>query len=132
MARGLPDPSKAFCQHKSNARARGIAWEMTFDQWWGIWKDYYHLRGRGTNGLVMARENDVGPYAVGNVHLTTTLGNVREYHQSGAAKRDREDMRVRQYEKRVSRGSWWAKRSFEIDNLPPWHDHATERNKENA
>lgn len=68
-------PKRAFQQHRSNAQARGISFEMTFDEWWAIWKDYFHMRGRGTNALCMARENDTGPYAVGNVYLTTNLGN---------------------------------------------------------
>lgn len=80
-SRGLPDPYRACAAQANNARVRGIAWEMTFAQWWDIWEPYYHLRGKGTNGLCMARERDDGPYAVGNVYLTTNLGNLRDYHQ---------------------------------------------------
>lgn len=68
-------PEKAYQQQKANSIRRGIAFELTFDEWWGIWKDWFHLRGRGTNGLCMARENDSGPYAIGNVYITTNLGN---------------------------------------------------------
>jgi hypothetical protein len=75
-------PKKAFQQHRANAKQRGIPFEMTFDDWWGIWREWFHLRGRGTNGLCMARHGDAGPYAVGNVYLTTNLGNQLDVHPS--------------------------------------------------
>lgn len=77
---GLKDPSLAFSTQRKNARERGIEWEMTFDEWWTIWRPYYHMRGRGTNELCMAREGDQGAYKVGNVYLTTHLGNSSDYH----------------------------------------------------
>lgn len=85
IARGLQDPSKAFNTQRNNAKSRGIEWQMSFEQWWGIWKDYYYLRGTGTNGLVMARKGDYGPYSVENVYLTTNLGNVLDYSKSPEA-----------------------------------------------
>ncbi len=81
IARGLPDPYRACAVQANSARVRGISWELTFAQWWEIWRPYYHLRGQGKNGLCMARERDDGPYAVGNVYLTTNLGNALDYHQ---------------------------------------------------
>lgn len=79
--RGLRDPYLAYRQQRSAALNRDIDWQFTFGSWWSIWRDYYHLRGRGTNGLCMARENDEGPYAPGNVYLTTNLGNLRDYQK---------------------------------------------------
>ena len=83
-ARGCPDPLRAYATHKAGAAARGIGWEFTFDTWWMIWEPYYHLRGRGKNGLCMAREGDVGPYSPDNVYLTTNLGNGRDRRRSPA------------------------------------------------
>lgn len=95
-AKGLKDPAKAYAAQRNNAREREIGWEITFDEWWGIWKDYFHLRGRGTNDLCMARNGDQGPYKVGNVYLTTKLGNSADYHDprnaEKRAKQDREAM----------------------------------------
>lgn len=68
-------PEKAYYHQAYNARDRGIAFEITFDEWWNIWEKWFHMRGRGKNALCMARKNDSGPYAVGNVYLTTNLGN---------------------------------------------------------
>lgn len=84
QANGLPDPYRAYCLHRSNSRIRGIEWGFTFTAWWAIWQPYFHMRGRGTNGLCMARELDDGPYSPDNVYLTTNLGNIQDYHRKSA------------------------------------------------
>lgn len=88
---GRRDPYKAYLSHKSGARRRKIGWEFDFFGWWLIWKDYFHMRGRGTNDLCMARHGDVGPYSPTNVYLTTHLGNSLDHWSSetGINKRQR-------------------------------------------
>jgi hypothetical protein len=60
---------RKFRQQRSNAKRRGIGWELTFKQWREIWNDsdLYHLRDR--RGFVMHRNSDESPYAVGNVEI---------------------------------------------------------------
>lgn len=82
QANGLPDPYRAYALHKNGASIRGIGWEFTFAGWWAIWQPYFHMRGNKTkNHLCMARERDEGPYAPGNVYLTTIMGNMEDYHR---------------------------------------------------
>jgi hypothetical protein len=50
----------------------------------------------------MGRNNDVGPYAIGNVYLTTRLGNTMDYHRTELAKKHREEQRLRREEKKAS------------------------------
>lgn len=102
IARGLTDPLIAFAIQAKKAVQRGVGFELSFSQWWSIWAPYYHLRGLGKNGLVMGRNNDVGPYAVGNVYLTTRLGNTIDYHKTDLAKKHREEQRLRREEKKSS------------------------------
>jgi len=64
-----------FCEHRSSARHRGIAWNLTFEEWWAIWQPHWALRGKRRNQLVMARLGDTGPYAVGNVKIITAREN---------------------------------------------------------
>ncbi|HDR8927874.1 hypothetical protein [Burkholderia vietnamiensis] len=78
--RGLRDPLKAFRHHRYAAASRGIAFELTFAQWWGLWEPHYHLRGTRSGQMVMARRGDVGPYAIGNVSIKTSRANHREAH----------------------------------------------------
>lgn len=69
----------AFQSQRNSARERGIAWELTFDQWLAIWLDSGKLekRGRTKGCYVMARPGDVGPYAIGNVYITTHSDNAK-------------------------------------------------------
>lgn len=78
----LLDPLRAFTQHRSHAQARGIDFQMTFCEWWGVWEDKYALRGNGPDDLCMGRFGDMGPYAVGNVYITSNRQNLRDYQVS--------------------------------------------------
>ncbi len=91
-SRQLRDPYRAFTAQRRGASERGIEWELTFDEWWSVWREYFHMRGRGTNELCMGREKDSGPYAIGNVYLTTHLGNAMDYSKriQGAKRRQEE------------------------------------------
>jgi hypothetical protein len=74
----LAGPLRAFRVQQSGAAERGIGWELSFEQWWELWKDKYHLRGRTKGCLVMCRTGDKGPYAVGNVRIATIKENAQE------------------------------------------------------
>ncbi|WP_155633561.1 hypothetical protein [Burkholderia cepacia] len=78
--RGLRDPVKAFRQQYYSALRRGIAFNLTFSQWWMLWEPHYHLRGVRSGQMVMARNGDSGPYALGNVIIKTARANHREAH----------------------------------------------------
>ncbi len=78
VRRGFKDPHKAFARHVHGAAQRGIPFEMTFEEWWGIWEPHYHKRGVRADQFVMCRTGDKGPYAVGNVRIDSPKSNVRE------------------------------------------------------
>jgi hypothetical protein len=66
---------------RSDAKRRGILFLLTFEEWFGIWKESGRLaqRGHGVGRYVMARFGDRGPYAVGNVRIILFEENAREY-----------------------------------------------------
>jgi hypothetical protein len=68
---------KAFKQQKGRARQRGVAFEMSFDQWREFWTidDRWSRRGTGADNLVMSRIGDKGAYVVGNVICQTQREN---------------------------------------------------------
>jgi len=72
-----PNYRPAFITQRSNAKKRGIAWELTFEQWLKIWQDsgHLHLRGTRSGHYCMARNNDTGPYAVDNVKIISAAQN---------------------------------------------------------
>jgi hypothetical protein len=71
---------KAYTQHKSNAKTRGIEVKLTFDEWKQIWLDSgkWDQRGRGADKYCMCRIGDKGCYEVGNVFIGLGKINVRD------------------------------------------------------
>lgn len=65
-------PTVKFSQQKKSAKARGIAWELSFADWWRIWRESgkWDQRGR-SKGYCMARWGDDGPYSAENVYICT-------------------------------------------------------------
>lgn len=74
------ETDKAFYQQRAAAKMRGVAFDLTFEQWFAIWSRSGKLSDRGckTGQYVMARYNDVGPYAVGNVKIIRHAENTQE------------------------------------------------------
>jgi hypothetical protein len=75
------NPEKqAYGLRKCHARYRGIPFLLTFEEWWGIWRDSgkWEQRGARKDQYVMARHQDLGPYAVGNVRICTAAENQAE------------------------------------------------------
>lgn len=72
---------KQFGCHKGDAKRRGIAFLLTFDEWLGIWKTSGRLkqRGHGRGRYVMARRGDRGGYEMGNVEIILFEENARAY-----------------------------------------------------
>jgi hypothetical protein len=70
-----------YLQQKAYSEDRNIPWDITFPEWWRIWKESgkYHLRGRG-HGYCMSRHGDSGPYRVDNVKICLATDNIKEYY----------------------------------------------------
>lgn len=69
-------PRGRYLQQKENARKRGIAFELSWEQWWSLWQEHWEQRGRGPGRMVMARHGDIGPYTIGNVAIVPHEQNV--------------------------------------------------------
>lgn len=65
----------AFWNQQAQARIRGIMFDLTYQQWIDWWGADIDKRGRSNADLVMARYEDVGPYALDNIYKTTGLAN---------------------------------------------------------
>lgn len=117
--RSLRDPVKAYKAQRYGAREREIPWDLTFDEWWGIWQPHFHLRGRGTNQLCMARNSDSGPYSKDNVYLATHLGNALDYHDPiNEAKRQSAEKAARYWGKVAWNGDRRSHISFKVHCNP--------------
>lgn len=73
-------PRQRYEQHRRNAALRGIAFLLTFEEWWAWWQEdgRWEKRGRRGGALVMARKGDVGPYSLENIYCATQQGNLAD------------------------------------------------------
>lgn len=71
------DLRKRYAQQLGSARARGVRWEFTFEQWLDVWGTAIEFRGRGHDKLCMQRIGDRGPYRIDNVRIDYPRQNVR-------------------------------------------------------
>lgn len=71
---------RAFYAQKGCAVDRGIGWEFTFESWLEFWmaSGKWSERGQASGEYCMARNGDVGPYAIGNVRIITNAQNAKE------------------------------------------------------
>jgi hypothetical protein len=78
----MKKPSTIYANSKSNAKARGINFILTFEEWWDIWQQSgkWEERGKRKGQYVMSRKGDTGPYAVKNVFIQSMADNCREAH----------------------------------------------------
>lgn len=67
-----------YNRHKHAAKNRGIAFNLTFQEWVELWGDKYDQRGLGKEALCMCRTYDQGAYEVGNVRIDTHANNGHE------------------------------------------------------
>jgi len=65
-----------YTTQRRGARARGVTFLLTFDEWLSVWEPY-----PDRSGLVMCRTGDKGPYQIGNVRIDTRANNTKEAFQ---------------------------------------------------
>jgi len=75
---------KIFTKRKTDAKHRGISWELTLEQFIKIWESsgHWHERGTRKTNYIMVRVTadgvyNVGPYAIGNVKIVNRSENNR-------------------------------------------------------
>lgn len=69
---GLPQPwGTRFARHRAQAKFRGEAYELSAEQWYGVWVDSgHHLQcGRCKGSYSMKRIDESQPWAEDNVHI---------------------------------------------------------------
>lgn len=76
-------PRKAFGRQKYSADKNGRGFYFTFEEWVNWWEvnlgpDWILRRGPRPNQYCMARNGDVGPYALWNVQCKTNAENKEE------------------------------------------------------
>jgi DNA-binding CsgD family transcriptional regulator len=83
-------PAQCYLRQRESSHKRGIAWEITFPEWWRVWQESgkWPERGRGRDKYCMSRIGDRGPYRADNVAIVTNAQNSSDsYITKPAARR---------------------------------------------
>jgi hypothetical protein len=72
-------PKERYLAQKNQAKARGIGFEISFEDWWALWEGRWEERGKAK--VMMCRLGDTGPYKVGNVRIDTHENNMKEWRR---------------------------------------------------
>ena len=68
-----------YLRSKAQARFRGEAWELTFDDYYELWRDHWEFRGRGLDDLIMSRQHENLAWSRDNCHIVTRRDHLRGY-----------------------------------------------------
>ena len=66
---------RPFTQAKAQAKFRNEAWDLTFDDYYNIWKDEWQNRGRETGCKILTRVDPSKSWNASNIHLQTRIRN---------------------------------------------------------
>lgn len=60
-----------WMRSKAQANFRNEVWSMTFEEFYELWKDQWHERGRGPDDVCMTRNDPDGPWDKANTIIVT-------------------------------------------------------------
>jgi hypothetical protein len=88
VARHPFDYKRFYNVQKGDAKRRGVAFLLSFDEWFNIWEKSGHLDERGafSGQYCMARFGDRGAYEMGNVRICTVNENHSEMIQKESSR----------------------------------------------
>jgi hypothetical protein len=77
-------PKGKYSKHKANAVRRGVAFSLTFQEWWRIWEQSgkWGKRGNRRGMYQMCRIGDLGGYELGNVYIGKHEQNTADRNRS--------------------------------------------------
>jgi hypothetical protein len=75
-----------WLRSKSQARYRNEGWDLTFEQFYELWKNDWLNRGRQPENVCMVREDYDGPWDTKNTLIVTRLEHLRRQNAYQATK----------------------------------------------
>ena len=91
-----------FLRSKAQANFREEDWQLTFEEFFDIWKDQWHNRGRDTENVCLTRIDPTGAWSLDNVEIITRLEFIRRQREiSFFRKKQREENRPKKTKKNI-------------------------------
>lgn len=72
---------RAFLVHQAQARFRGELHELTESEYFELWAEHWHLRGRQADQYTLTRCDPEGPWSRDNVEIVTRKEQLRRNSQ---------------------------------------------------
>lgn len=106
-----------YTTHKSNAKRRGIEFNLTFEQWIDIWEKSgkWNERGRGADKYCMCRIGDKGAYSLDNVFIGQGKQNVSN---GNIGKPDSEETKRKKSQAAKGKKHPWSKGNKNVMHRP--------------
>lgn len=71
----------AFLKRKAQANFREEGWAMDFEEFYDLWKDDWHNRGRLSHQVCMSRHDDEQPWTRANTYIRSRYDQLYEQAQ---------------------------------------------------
>ncbi len=71
----------AFLKRKAQANFRNEGWEMTYEEFYDLWKDDWNNRGRLSHQVCMSRRDDEKPWTRENAYIRLRYDQLVEQAQ---------------------------------------------------
>lgn len=72
---------------KAQANFRGEGWDLTFEEYYTLWKDHWPNRGRAADDMCMSRKDPELAWSSDNAVIITRIEHLTNQNKSRAAKR---------------------------------------------
>lgn len=79
------DIYNAFLKRKAQANYRKEGWFMDFEEFYDLWKDEWHNRGRLSHQMCMSRYDDERPWTRANTYIRSRYEQLLEQAQKRVA-----------------------------------------------
>ena len=115
MTRYRSKEYEAFSHQRQRTKARGLPWELSFDEWMEIWKESCKFSERGRNGYQMCRIGDEGGYTRDNVYIAHSSTNKADAYKNGKQpkSRVRTDGKYGRYISRTTKGTYRVSKTID-------------------
>ena len=80
-----------YNKNRAAARARGIDWQFTLEEYKTRWQDYIQPDGT-KDPYVLCRRQEPGPYSFANTYIGTALDNAHDASRNGRLKSNQYDV----------------------------------------